>query len=144
HPRLTAIRSAGPPPGWVGKTHALATAADAATGDVFLFLDADARLTDAGALRRLVERLEAAGPDGVVSGLPRYTDRGGARLLTGLVPFALLTAVPLPLVPRMRAPMLSALNGQAWLTRAALYRRFHPHAAMRDRVLEDVEIGRLF
>ena len=143
HPRLRAIRSAGPPPGWIGKTHALDTAASAADGDVFLFLDADARLMDAGALRRLVERLEAAGPDAVVSGLPRYADRGGARLLTGLVPFALLTALPLPLVPRTRLPWLSALNGQVWLTRAALYRRHRPHAAARDRVLEDVEIGRL-
>lgn len=144
HPRLRAIRSAGPPPGWVGKTHALDTAATAATGDVFVFLDADARLTDADALGRLVEQLEAAGPEGVVSGLPRYADRGPAALLTGLVPFALLTGLPLPLVPRVPLVALSALNGQVWLTRAALYRRLLPHAARRDRVLEDVEIGRLF
>ncbi|HLA62871.1 MAG TPA: hypothetical protein VK610_00470, partial [Rhodothermales bacterium] len=55
-----------------------------------------------------------------------------------------LMGLPLPLVPRVPLVMLSALNGQIWLTRAPLYRRLLPHAARRDRVLEDVEIGRLF
>ena len=45
-PRLVAVASAGPPAGWVGKTHALHTAAARATGDVFVFLDADAVLRD--------------------------------------------------------------------------------------------------
>jgi glycosyltransferase involved in cell wall biosynthesis len=140
------LRGEGPPPGWVGKVHALYQATRTAEGDVYLFLDADAALCDEGALRRLVERLVAAerkaGDAGAaLSGLPRL--RGGGSLLTSLVPFALLTGLPIALVPRTASPSLGALNGQCWLIRAEAYHRHEPHAALPDAVLEDVEIGRL-
>lgn len=139
---LHPVRSAGPPPGWVGKVHALHQAAQAATGATFLFLDADAALTDPGALVRLAERHAALGAGAVLSGLPRYTDRGAALLLTSLVPFAILAGLPAALVPRTRNPALSALNGQAWMIAAEDYRKNEPHAAHPAEVLEDVQIGR--
>lgn len=141
--RLVAVRGEGPPDGWVGKPHALYQAARRATGDVFVFLDADAQLRDDGALARLLGRWQANGGAGTaLTGLPRYLDRGPAALLTSLVPFAVLAALPVPLVPRTRAPALSALNGQIWLMGAADYRRLGPHEAVKDEVLEDVLIGR--
>ena len=139
-PRLVAVRGDGPPTGWVGKPHALFQAARRATGDVFVFLDADARLRDSGALARLVGRWHRAG--GALTGLPRYLDRGPAALLTSLVPFAVLAALPVPLVPRVAAPSLSALNGQVWAIGADDYGRLAPHEAVRAEVLEDVQIGR--
>ena len=142
-PRLVVVRGEGPPPGWVGKPHALYQAAQRATGDVFVFLDADARLRDDGALARLVGRWAAnGGPGTALTGLPRYLDRGPAALLTSLVPFAVLAALPIPLVPRTRAPSLSALNGQIWALGAADYRRLAPHEAVKNEVLEDVQVGR--
>lgn len=153
--RLDAIRGTGPPAGWVGKVYALHTAAaHAATlagsasycpDDAFVFLDADAELTDAGALARLVGRWQSHGgshPSTALTGLPRYRDRGAAALLTSLVPFAVLAALPLPLVPRRPEAALSALNGQVWLLGAADYGRLAPHAAHAAEVLEDVQIGR--
>ena len=139
------LRGDGPPPGWVGKVHALYQATRSARGEVYLFLDADAALKDAGALGRLVERLEAveqkAGEaGGVLTGLPHL--RGGGALLTSLVPFAMMTALPLAFVPRTKAPSLASLNGQCWLLRAEAYHRHEPHAALPDAVLEDVRIGR--
>ena len=142
-PRLTPVAGSGPPPGWVGKVHALYQATRRATGDLYVFLDADAELADAGALRRLAERWAAAGGAGnAVTGLPRYRDRGPAALLTSLVPFAVLAALPVWLVPRTRQASLGALNGQIWLLGADDYRRLEPHDALRDEVLEDVMIGR--
>jgi len=142
-PRLRAIRSAGPAAGWIGKNHALYTAAGAAGGDVLLFLDADARLIDEHALARLVERHTALGAGAAMSGLPRYADRGPALWLTSLVPMAAMSTLPLPLVRATRTPTVSALNGQCWLVSTNVYRRLQPHAALRSAVLEDVEIGRL-
>jgi len=154
--RIAGVRGSGPPPGWVGKVYALHTAAarafellgDVRPDDVFVFLDADAELASADgwqpddrALARLVGRRQAAG-GGALTGMPRLRDRGGAALLTSLVPFAVVAALPLPLVPRTRNPALSALNGQAWLLGADDYRRLAPHAAVAGEVLEDVEIGR--
>ena len=142
-PRLVAVRGDGPPPGWVGKPHALYQAAQRATGDVLVFLDADAQLLDNGALARLVGRWRAAGgPGAALTGLPRYLDRGPGALLTSLVPFAVLAALPVALVPRTRAASLSALNGQVWVLGADDYRRLAPHEAVRGEVLEDVMIGR--
>ncbi len=142
-PRLVPVRSAGPPAGWVGKTHALHTAAARATGDAFVFLDADAVLRDDTALARLVGRWQRHGGDGTaLTGLPRYLDRGPTALLTSLVPFAVLAALPVPLVPTTASPAVSALNGQFWVVSAADYQRLAPHAAHADEVLEDVMIGR--
>ena len=139
-PRLRVLRGEGPPPGWVGKVHALHEATRAATGDVYLFLDADAELRDSQALRRLVEHHHAQAEDAVLTGLPRL--RGGAKLLVSLVPNATLVGLPWPLVVRTADPSLAALNGQCWMIRAALYHEHEPHAAHPNEVLEDVTIGR--
>ena len=140
--RLKTIRSAGPPEGWIGKVHALYRAAEGATGEVFLFLDADTVLSEVDSLRRLVSRLLSCGENAVLTGLPHYTDRGSGLILTSMVPFAILSALPLALVPRTRSASLSALNGQCWLIRADDYRRLTPHLHHRSEVLEDVQIGR--
>ncbi len=141
--RLVPVRGSGPPAGWVGKVHALHQAAARATGDLFVFLDADAHLRDGDALARLAARwADNGGPGTALTGLPRYLDRGPAALLTSLVPFAVLAALPIPLVPRTSSPSISALNGQVWALGAADYRRLAPHAANRAEVLEDVMIGR--
>ena len=142
-PRLVAVRSAGPPPGWVGKTHALDTAAARATGSLLVFLDADAALRDPDALARVAGRWQRqGGPGTALTGMPHYLDRGPTLLLTGLVPFAVVAGLPVPLVPRTASPALSALNGQIWALGAADYRRLAPHAAHAAEVLEDVRIGR--
>lgn len=158
--RLLGVKEDGPPPGWVGKVHALYQAAAHADGEVFLFLDADARLASPDALRGMVEQYAASARDFdpgargrhepvnlgaaevALTGLPSYRDTGPAALLTSLVPFAVLSALPVPLVPRIQSPSLSALNGQVWMISAAAYRRLRPHEANRNEVLEDVMIGR--
>ena len=142
-PRLVPVRGSGPPAGWLGKPHALYQAARHATGRVFVFLDADAELRDDRALARLVGRWADNGGAGTaLSGLPHYLDRGPAALLTSLVPFAILAALPVPLVPRTKNPGLGALNGQVWALGADDYRRLRPHEEVRREVLEDVLIGR--
>lgn len=138
--RVRGLRGNGPPPGWVGKVHALYQATRHATGRYYLFLDADAELRDAGALQRLVERFAALPPASVMTGLTRL--RGGGMLLVSLVPHVVLVGLPWPLVRRLPAPSLGALNGQCWLLDAATYHRFEPHEALPDEVLEDVQIGR--
>lgn len=139
-PRLTPLRGEGPPPGWVGKVHALYQATRHASGELYLFLDADTELHDPEALQRLVERFAALPPASVLTGLTRL--RGGGRLLVSLVPNAILVGLPWPLVRRLRTKILAALNGQCWLIRAADYHAHEPHEALPNEVLEDVQIGR--
>ena len=138
-PALTVAQGDGPPDGWIGKVHALYQCTRRASGERYLFLDADTVLTRPDALQQLMDQHEAGGT-GLSTGLPRL--RGGARLLVSLVPYALLTGLPWALVPHIPLPGLSALNGQCWCIDADLYHTFEPHAALKDAVLEDVAIGR--
>jgi glycosyltransferase involved in cell wall biosynthesis len=137
--RITPLQGTGPPDGWVGKVHALYQCTRQATGDCYLFLDADAELTRPDALRRLVARHQGTNTS-VSSGFPYL--RGGAMLLVSLVPHALLRSLPWPLVSRTKSPSLSALNGQCWLVGADVYHTHEPHEHVKDDVLEDVAIGR--
>lgn len=139
-PRLTCVRGNGPPPGWLGKVHALYQLTRRASGDRYLFLDADAALTGEHALTTIVERTAAEPDDVVATALPRL--RGAATLLVSLVPNAILTGLPWPLVRRLRIASLGAVNGQCWTLDAAQYHAHEPHEHVREEVLEDVEIGR--
>lgn len=139
-PRLHRERGDGPPAGWVGKVHALFRLTRSANGDLFMFLDADARLENSGALERLVRRFLALPQPSVLTGLPHLTGRGA--VLVSLIPYTLLTQLPLPLVPRTRARSMSAINGQFWMIGREIYERYEPHLVHRDEVLEDVNIGR--
>ena len=138
--RIQALQGNGPPPGWIGKVHALFQATRHASGDLYLFLDADAELQDPEALQRLVERFKALPPDAVMTGLPQL--RGGGALLVSLIPNALLTGLPWPLVRRLPVPAFGALNGQCWMIPSTLYHRYEPHEHLPSEILEDVKIGR--
>ena len=138
--RLNAIRGKDLPDGWVGKVHALFQATREARGDLYLFLDADAELKDSGALERLVERHAGAPERSVVTGLTHL--KGEGTLLVSLVPFAILTGIPWPLLPQLDFRSLGALNGQCWMIRSDLYHAHEPHEEHPDEVLEDVVIGR--
>lgn len=138
-PRCTVLRGDGPPAGWLGKPHACHRAADAATGDLLLFLDADTEWLHEGAVRRFVTRYLGLPSPAVLTALPRF--RGGGLLLVSVLEAALLF-VPLPLAAWLKRPAFGALNGQCWLTDADRYRRLTPHARFRDAIVEDIEIGR--
>jgi len=128
------------PPGWLGKPHALYQLAQRATGDWYVFLDADTELHDPEAVARWARQFAARPTPSVVAGSLRL--RGGAAWLVSLVPNAILTGLPWPLVKWFDTPSLSALNGQFWMLDADTYHTHEPHNHVRDKVLEDVEIGR--
>ena len=140
--RVRLLRGEGPPPGWVGKVHALAEASALARGDLIVFLDADTELLHPDGLTRLVERFMALPGEAVLSGVLRMV--GGGTLLVSAIPYAFLTALPLPLVSRLRLPLLSAMNGQFWMVARATYERLQPHRRHPGEVLEDLVIGRYF
>ncbi|BBM70192.1 glycosyl transferase family 2 [Rhodothermus marinus] len=138
--RLRVLRGEGPPPGWVGKVHALYQATRHARGTLYLFLDADTELLRPDAFRHLVARYRALPPGSVATALPSL--RGGGQLLVSLVPLMILAGLPWPLVRRLPHPLLGALNGQCWLIDATHYHRLEPHRRHKNEVLEDVQIGR--
>lgn len=63
HPALRVIRVDTLPPGWLGKNHALAAGAKAASGEYLLFTDADIVYRDRQVLRKVIAQLLADGTD---------------------------------------------------------------------------------
>ncbi len=128
------------PPGWLGKPHACQQLADAATGDVLVFVDADVVLArhavDATATLLRHARLD------LVSPYPRQEAPGATRLVQPLLQWSWLTFLPLRLAERSPRPSLSAANGQLLAVTRAAYDRAGGHAAVRREVVEDVALLR--
>lgn len=138
--RLKPAQGNGPPAGWVGKVHALYQATRLATGERYLFLDADAVLHDENAINRIVAQFEGMPANSVLTGLPRY--EGGGMMLVSMLPYTVLACLPWWLVRPLKIASLGALNGQCWMIDAAFYKKHEPHRHVANEVLEDVLIGR--
>jgi glycosyltransferase involved in cell wall biosynthesis len=125
--------------GWTGKANAIWTAARQARGRWLLFTDADT-VHEPGDLRRA---LHEAGRHkvGMLSYSPRQVVSGMAqRTLMPLVFSELALAYP-PAKASDPNQRIAAANGQFLLVEREAYRRIGGHPAVRDRVLEDVELA---
>ena len=130
-----------PPPGWLGKPWACQRLAEAATGDVLAFIDADVELAADAAV-------QAAGllaDVDLVCPYPRQVTHGWLqRLVQPLLQWSWLTFLPLRLSETAQHPLLSAGNGQFLVARRDAYFDAGGHAAVRDQVLEDLALVRRF
>lgn len=131
------------PPGWLGKPHAcaqLAAAASPAT-TVLAFVDADVVFAES-AISSAVDLLRRNGLD-LVCPYPRQLAVGPAeRLVQPLLQWSWLTTLPLRVAERSRRPALAAGNGQFLVVDRAAYDRAGGHAAVRGEVLEDLALVR--
>ena len=131
------------PRGWLGKPHACAQLAAHATGGVLAFLDADVVVAPE-ALARSSALLDWAELD-LVSPYPRQVAETPAeRLVQPLLQWSWLTFLPLGLGESLPSPSLVAANGQFLVCRRQSYEAAGGHTAVRDAVLEDVELARAF
>jgi GT2 family glycosyltransferase len=129
------------PPGWLGKPFACQQLAEAATGSVLVFLDADVVLARDG-IARTVGLLRSADL-GFVSPYPRQrTGTWAERLVQPLLQWSWLTFFPLRLAERSSRPSLVAANGQLLAVDASVYRAAGGHLAVKDAVVEDVALAR--
>ncbi|MFI7549811.1 glycosyltransferase [Micromonospora sediminimaris] len=142
-PRVTLLTGVNPPPGWLGKPHAcwqLATRVED-SADALVFVDADVVL-EPYAVAAAVTELRAAGAT-LLSPYPRIVVRTVAdRLVQPLLQWLWLTFLPLRAMERSPRPSLAAAGGQFLVVDRAGYLRAGGHAAVADKVLEDIELGR--
>ncbi|OZV84667.1 glycosyl transferase [Micromonospora echinospora] len=142
--RVTLLTGVTPPPGWLGKPHAchqLAQHADPAA-TALVFVDADVVLAP-DAVAAAVTELRAARVT-LLSPYPRIlVATAGDRLVQPLLQWLWLTFLPLRAMERSSRPSLAAAGGQFLVVDRAGYHRAGGHAAVRDRVLEDIELARV-
>ena len=127
--------------GWTGKNNALWTAARRARGRWLLFTDADTRHEPGNLRRAMIEANKYK--VGMLSYSPRQLVGGLAqRALMPLIFSELALAYPYAKIndPQNR---LAAANGQFLLVEREAYRRIGGHAAVADKILEDVELASL-
>ena len=142
-PRVRLLTAPELTAGWLGKPHACQALADAATGSVLIFVDADVRLAP-HAVAAAVQLLRSTGLQ-LVSPYPRQIALTATeRLVQPLLQWSWLTTLPLGLAERSSRPSLGAANGQFLVVDADIYRRSGGHAAeqVRAAVLEDVALLR--
>jgi glycosyltransferase involved in cell wall biosynthesis len=126
-------------PVWTGKNNAIWTAAKRARGRWLLFTDADT-IHEQGNLRRALHEA-ARHKVGMLSYSPRQIVSGlWQRSLMPLIFCELALAYP-PARVSDPAERIAAANGQFLLIEREAYRRLGGHAAVSDKVLEDVELA---
>src|SRR5258708_689776 len=136
---VTVMKSDKLQPGWTGKANAVWTAARKARGRWLLFTDADT-IHEAGDLRRGIHEATRH-KAGMLSYSPRQIVSGLAqRTLMPLVFSELALAYP-PAKVSDPNQGVAAANGQFLLVEREAYRRLGGHAAVADKVLEDVELA---
>jgi glycosyltransferase involved in cell wall biosynthesis len=138
-PGVSVVEAAKLEKGWTGKNNAIWTAARKARGRWILLTDADT-IHEPGNLHRAMHEA-ARHKAGMLSYSPRQLVTGLAqRTLMPLVFSELALAYPPSKVsdPNQR---IAAANGQFLLVEREAYRRIGGHAAVADRVLEDVELA---
>jgi chlorobactene glucosyltransferase len=139
--RVRLLRGVPLPPGWVGKPHACHRLAEAATGDVLVFVDADTVLEPA-AMARLGSVLEEYDADLASAGVRQVTRTAGERLVVPLLHLSYLAWLPLPLVWRTSDPRMTVANGQLLAVRREAYHRAGGWSAARDQVVDDMALAR--
>jgi chlorobactene glucosyltransferase len=139
--RVRLLRGDGLPSGWVGKAHACHRLAEAARGELLVFVDADVRLSPE-ALGRIASLISGARAD-VVTAVPRQVmDSFAERLVLPLLHLTYTSWFPLFLVRWSRDVRFLAANGQLLAVTRDAYRSTGGFAAVRGEVVEDMAFCR--
>lgn len=140
-PRVRLLEGVPLPDGWVGKPHACARLADAATGQVLVFVDADTELSGS-ALARVASLLNRYRAGLVTLGIRQRMGSFTERLIIPLLHLSYLAWLPLPLIWRTRDPRLLVANGQVLAVTRAAYRAAGGWDAVRGEVVDDMAFAR--
>lgn len=130
------------PPGTTGKCNALIRGAEGATAEWLLFTDADTYHYP-GSLAQTVAEAQDRGVD-LLSYSPEQETGSFAEMALMPVVFAdLVRTYPPQRVNDPNDPTVAA-NGQYLLVRRATYGKVGGHKTIANKILEDVELARLF
>lgn len=130
------------PKGWLGKNFACHQLAALATGEFFLFLDAD-EFIKPGFINSLLMRMELGNLSLLSVFTTQYMVTFGEKVTVPLMHYILLSLLPLRLVKLFKNPMFAAASGQCMFFDAENYKTNNWHEQVRSEVVEDVEIMKL-
>ena len=142
-PTIKIINGEQPPDGWLGKNHACHKLAQAATGDILLFLDADVSV-EKDFLKRSISHFQKYDLH-LLSIFPKQIVKSlGEKVSVPLMNWILLSLLPLPLIRNSKNDAFSAANGQFMMFSATTYKTLWPHEKCKSDRVEDIAIIKLF
>jgi chlorobactene glucosyltransferase len=139
--RLRVLAGEPLPAGWAGKNWACHQLAGAAQHELLLFTDADVAWQP-GALSALVALFAQRKADLLTVWPTQITITWGERLVAPLMALAIMAYLPVWLVHHTPYVNAAAANGQCLLFRRAAYRQIGGHAAVRQTIIEDIDLAR--
>ncbi len=140
-PRVQLLTGGPLPPGWLGKPFACARLAAHADGDLLVFVDADVILHPRAVAAAVALRAEARLD--LISLMPRQiAHTAGERLIQPLLAWSWLSTLPVRPAEHSLRPSTAAAIGQFLVVDRDTYNAFGGHAAVRDRVVDDIELAR--
>ncbi|GGF12494.1 glycosyl hydrolase [Halobacillus andaensis] len=140
-PRFIIIQGHPLPEGWNGKVHACHQLSQHASGDYYLFLDADARVSPSIIERSLatLQKRKAS----MLSGFPHYPNHHVlSHLLVPLQHMVVFLHLPLAVANFTRLPAFTAACGIFIFIERKAYDAIGGHQAVKGSLVEDVHIAR--
>ncbi|MBI4836713.1 MAG: glycosyltransferase [Candidatus Abawacabacteria bacterium] len=140
-PRICVMHGKHLPEGWVGKNHGCYQMSQKAKGHWYLFGDSDT-VYEPDAISRALATADEHGLE-FLSFFPRFDNYTfGERALLPLFYFYVCSFVPLTQITTNPHPHVVAVNGSFILVKQSLYEQIGGHVAVKDKILEDVLMGR--
>jgi cellulose synthase/poly-beta-1,6-N-acetylglucosamine synthase-like glycosyltransferase len=141
HPLLRVLHHRELPPGWLGKTHAMWTAANQATGEWLLFTDADV-LFKPESVRRALAYAEAERADHVVLFPRMIMKRPGEYMMIAFFQTMFMFGHrPWKVADPSTDDHMGV--GAFNLVRRSVYEAVGTYAALRMEVLDDMKLGKV-
>lgn len=140
-PNLKLIKGRELPEGWVGKNWACHQLAQEGSGNYYLFLDADVRIKP-NAVKKGHNAIQNQ-PKVLLTVFARQEMRSiGEKAIVPLIPYILLTQLPLNWVYSKTSSVLAAANGQFMLFDAQNYEANKWHWQLKNSKAEDIDIAK--
>jgi chlorobactene glucosyltransferase len=139
--RVTIVAGSEPPAGWLGKPWACAQGAHVARGAWLCFTDADVHFAP-DALATALAFAEAAGHGGATLNPRLLCETFWERAVQPVATLAIIALVAPPALSQRPDAPISLAAGAFILVRRELYEGAGGHAAVRDRVADDLALGR--
>jgi len=128
------------PKGWVGKTWACHNGAKVATGNYFLFLDADVALKDNG-IKNILSCLKRY--QGVISIQPYHKIKKVYENMSLFFNIILIAGMGVFTTFQTKINPIGAF-GPCLICKRKDYYKIDGHNSIKDKVMEDIEIGKKF
>ncbi|NLI98767.1 glycosyltransferase [bacterium] len=139
-PRLILMQGKKLPDRWFGKHWACHQMTEAASGEIFLFTDADTKHKP-DSISSAVAALIAENAD-LLTALPREeTGSFGEAMLIPVMPFAILGFLSIPFAHAVKWPIFSATVGQFMMFKRKAFEAIGGYPAIKTKQVDDMAFG---